>query len=225
MRTSTTAGWPFPSNSPSVIACDAGTKKSAAATVAINAIVLSRFPPLPLFEARHSMRPRPRNLPGPQRARLVPFLTRALGRATFGPPSPCGPSGLQGLGIFDGRVGARGRPTWCVWRLAPRDVFRAQKVRTDNGSGGRVGRSLGMLRKWAWHGDRLLAVAVLFGAVATQATGAGGQGSSTRFQAVEPQDVTTENVLGLSDKTVTAIVQVSGDPVTVADANAGRNLT
>ena len=46
-----------------------------------------------------------------------------------------------------------------------------------------------------------------------------------RFQAVEPQSGTAQNLLGLSDKTVTAIVQVSGDPVTVADAKAGRKLS
>src|SRR5262249_24367317 len=94
-------------------------------------------------------------------------------------------------------------------------------------SGGRNrGGSLITLRTWAWHCGRVLAVTALFGVVATQATGAAaGQGSAARFQTVEPQSVTADNVLGLSDKTVMAIVQVSVDPVTVADAKAGRNLT
>ena len=82
-----------------------------------------------------------------------------------------------------------------------------------------------MRRKWAWRGGRLLAVAVICGVVATQAVSAGAQGSPTRFQRVERESVTTQNVSGLSDRTVMAIVQLSGDPVTVADAKAGRNLT
>ena len=79
--------------------------------------------------------------------------------------------------------------------------------------------------RWVVHCGRFLAVAVFFGAVLTQAAGAGSQSASARFQTVERQSVTGQNVVGLSDEPVTAIVQVSGDPVTVADAKAGRNLS
>src|SRR5262249_13559198 len=72
---------------------------------------------------------------------------------------------------------------------------------------------------------RALAVAVVVAVVGAVAAGAGAGTGSTRFTPVTQRRVSSANVKGLSDKTVMAIVQVSGDPVTVADANANQGLT
>ena len=77
-------------------------------------------------------------------------------------------------------------------------------------------------------GGRMLIVTAVAGVIAVVAVSAGsarGTGAAQRFERVSADTVSADAIQGLSVKPVMAIVEVSGDPVTVADANANQGLS